>query len=144
MPLRRLRRHLPVNGEELFVPLHLPLRRLRRHLPINRAEPVLAVDDRDRHLHPVLRGRPQALRGVVVAVVSASHRLLFDDRALARLHVVVDRLPGRRERGVEEAHHLAVEFGVGTREGGVGGVGLRDDMQAAGVAVENLQPLQAV
>src|SRR5205085_2716699 len=38
MPPRRLRHHLPVNGEE--------------------AEPVLAVDDRDRHLYPVLRGRP--------------------------------------------------------------------------------------
>src|SRR5258708_33239014 len=36
-PLRRLRRHLPINGEDKYFS-HIwcrPLRRLRRHLPIN-------------------------------------------------------------------------------------------------------------
>src|SRR2546430_12318459 len=58
-PLRRLRRHLPMNGEEPF--LHLdaaappapsappphewePLRRLRRHLPMNGEEPFLHLN----------------------------------------------------------------------------------------------------
>src|SRR5439155_2819863 len=55
-PLRRLRRHLPMNGEEPFLHLNAaappapsappphewePLRRLRRHLPMNGEEPFL-------------------------------------------------------------------------------------------------------
>ena len=38
-PLRRLRRHLPINGEERELwDGGQPLRRLRRHLPINGEE----------------------------------------------------------------------------------------------------------
>jgi hypothetical protein len=39
-PLRRLRRHLPITGEEYFSFAWTtePLRRLRRHLPMNGEE----------------------------------------------------------------------------------------------------------
>src|SRR5438445_662241 len=58
-PLRRLRRHLPMNGEQPFLLLNAaappapsappphewePLRRLRRHLPMNGEEPFLHLN----------------------------------------------------------------------------------------------------
>src|SRR2546430_16980115 len=58
-PLRRLRRHLPMNGEEPFLHLNAaappapsappphewePLRRLRRHLPMNGEGPFLHLN----------------------------------------------------------------------------------------------------
>ena len=105
---------------------------------------ALAVDDRHRHPHPVGGGGPQSSGLIFGTVVAAAHRLLLDDCALARVHVVVDRGPGSCKRCVVEAHHGAVVDRVRACVGGVRGVGLLDKVQLASFAVEDLEPLEAV
>ncbi len=103
-----------------------------RHLPMNGEHfSIASVDERDGHLHPIRGLRPDALGHIVVAVVAAPHGLLLDDRAPARLHVVVDGGPWRGERRVEEAHHVAVVVRVRARKRGVRRVRLRHQMQVA-------------
>ena len=52
---------------------------------------ITRTDERDRHLCPVRRRRPQPLRLVSRRVVPAAHRLLLEELPLARLEVVLDR-----------------------------------------------------
>jgi hypothetical protein len=84
------------------------------------------VDHRDRHLHAVGRGGPQAGRLVLRRVVAAQHRLLLLQHPRAGPHVVVEHRPGRDHGLVAEPQHVGVELEVGIRRHRVDGLGLFD------------------
>jgi hypothetical protein len=91
----------------------------------------------------VTGGGPRASGHVLLGVVAAEHRLLLEQHALARVHVVVEHRRGRDHRRVAVAHHMGVELGRPTARGG-DLLGLLDEVLVAGGELPHADAADAV
>ena len=90
------------------------------------ARRVRRADERDRHAGAVGRGRVEALGAVARGVEAAEHLGPLQERARARVQVLVEHRRRRDERLVAEAVAGRRELGVALGRDLVGGLGERD------------------
>lgn len=88
--------------------------------------------------------RHDAAGNVIVGIMAGRHFLRFQQRAVARHHIVVEQLAWRRHRGVGEADDIGVVFCSAMQAKRIGFLCKGDGMFLARAAIADNDARQAV
>ncbi|MNZ62105.1 hypothetical protein D3C78_802190 [compost metagenome] len=104
-------------------------------------EQILAIDQGDRHRHPVAGGHPDPLAGILVGL-ETRHRLLLEQGALAAVQVQLIGGGRRGHGGVAVAQGAGLRLRVVGEPGDIGGIVEGDLFLLAALPVDLAQPGQ--
>ncbi len=105
---------------------------------------ILAVKQGDRHALAVPGRREDATGDIVILVMARRHFLRLQERALARRHVVIEELRGRRHRRIGKADDVGIVFPRARQAERIGLLGKGDGVFLAGLAVAHDDTRQAL